>query len=98
MSELSKYTAVRHNMKTGGKIEYLGYRPIDCTQGADNSAHRRGQALDLICAGDIDAMRLKIIEKNVLFQYLTVMEAKVPWLHISCENMIGNKSIVLVEP
>ena len=92
---------VANTWMSGGDKKYRGYRPPSCSIGAPNSAHRRGQAIDLVCPKrDIQNMRLEIIEKNLIFPYLTVIEDKVNWLHISCENIVEDSmtSIKIIQP
>ncbi|MDP2218518.1 MAG: D-Ala-D-Ala carboxypeptidase family metallohydrolase [Methanolobus sp.] len=65
--------------------QYCGYRPPECTVGAQFSQHRMGNAADCHIKGaDYDKMRLHIMENKDDERLIKIMriEATVPWLHI----------------
>ncbi|MFQ5444212.1 MAG: hypothetical protein ACE5EK_06295 [Nitrospinales bacterium] len=84
----------------GGKYQYRGFRPPQCKEGSWLSAHKRGMAFDLKPRkGNVKDMRLKIIENNLIFPYLTLIEAKVSWLHLAVENILDcDTSIKIIKP
>jgi hypothetical protein len=71
----------------GGKAQYRGFRPQGCDVGAALSMHRLGRAIDFVSpkmkAADI---RLKILEMNHCFPYISRMEDAVDWVHIDRAN------------
>lgn len=90
-----------NDWKWGGNKKYGGYRPPDCTVGAENSQHRHGRACDLHFKDvDINNLRLKIIEKNRMFPFVIAIEDDVRWLHVDCRNKINHvdKSIIVFKP
>ena len=81
-----------------GSREFCGYRSRGCMVGAENSQHRMGRAADIICETiDAQEMRLKIIEKSVLFPHITYMEDKTAWVHIDVRQS-EFKEIKLFKP
>jgi hypothetical protein len=45
----------------GAQHNFCGYRPSQCTVGAPNSAHKKGQAIDMHCR-DLNGLRLFVLE------------------------------------
>ena len=81
----------------GGNHQYRGWRPTDWrpdgfSQGAKYSQHFYGRAIDSVSPHmPAEQMRLKIIENNKLFSFLTRIENKVSWLHLDCKNVNVSK-------
>lgn len=71
----------------GGNYDSRGFRPPNDPDGAKLSAHKRGQALDLIFTASAEKIRQYIIDNPDEFEYITLIEADVNWVHISCENV-----------
>lgn len=89
-----------NNWATGGSRQYSGYREIDCNIGKENSQHRQGRALDIICSLSAKFMRKKILENSILFPFLKCMENSVDgkgisWLHIDCRNIDTKQPLLL---
>lgn len=74
-----------NNWVWGGKSQNRGFRAPSSSVGAKLSQHRFGRAIDAV-SPDVTAqwLRLKIMENNRLFPYITYMEDGVDWLHIDC--------------
>jgi hypothetical protein len=80
----------------GGNLDSCGFRRPNDKDGAEFSAHKRGQALDLhFQEADNDTVREIILEhpNYEAYQYITAIEMEVSWLHISCENVKRIKRI-----
>ena len=81
-------------------FEYRGYREPECTEGAKESAHRRGMAIDLDVE-DVSSLEVqKIIkaefEKFWRFFGLTGIEdGTVGWTHNTCETW-GTEELKLI--
>lgn len=45
-SNIVNVLVIVNNWHTGGPHQYRGFRPRNCTEGADNSQHRFGRAMD----------------------------------------------------
>ncbi len=74
----------------GGKNQYRGYRPPDCTVGADLSQHRFGRGLDLIFKDVLaEKVRADILETRTRylgFEFITCLEMNITWLHFDTRN------------
>lgn len=72
----------------GGSNQYRGWRPLDCLIGAKISQHKFGRAGDGIFKQPAEEIRQDILkyQKDEMFQYITVIEKDVSWLHIDCRN------------
>ena len=79
----------------GGSSQYRGYRPEGCKIGANWSQHKNGRALDLVSPKvTAEELRLKVIEKNRLFKYISRIEKTVSWLHFEVANFPGNEVVL----
>lgn len=79
-----------NNWYTGGQLNYCGYRPPNCKEGAELSSHKIGVAADIHISGVVDY--LKEIEeiKNNFSRFkpiglTTIEDGTKNWIHISCE-------------
>jgi len=83
---------------SGGKLQYRGYRPIDCNVGAKNSAHKKGLACDFNVVGlQADFVRKEILKNQYLFPNIKRLENDTSWIHIDCVDT-GKKEIILFNP
>jgi hypothetical protein len=88
-----------NNWKLGGKLQYRGFRPSDCVEGAKLSSHRRGQACDFDVKGmTAEEVRADIIAnpEHIDFMFLTRIEAGTSWVHIETTNQPAR--IVVFQP
>jgi len=71
----------------GGHFDSRGFRAPDDTDGAEFSAHKRGQAFDSIFQ-DVTAeeVRQDILKNPNLFPYINAIEAGISWFHQDCRN------------
>ena len=79
-----------NNWHDGGKFEYRGYRPPDCTIGASESQHRFGRACDFDIEGlSADAARKIIMDHQYdpAFQFIKRIELGTSWVHIDLANV-----------
>lgn len=79
----------------GGPSKYRGFRPVNCNVGAEFSQHRYGRALDLIPLDTtVDEIREWLLGHpfDREARYITALESTVPWLHLDCRSVLGNKS------
>lgn len=78
-----------------GNNQYRGWRPFNCPIGAKLSQHKFGRAGDSIFTQPAEEIRQDILgnEFDNDFQYITVIEKDVEWLHIDCRNEGGIKVI-----
>lgn len=75
----------------GGDLNYRGFRPEGCGVGSEFSDHKFGRALDLSAwNGSVSAVEMR---EAILadpwhedFQYITVIEMDVDWLHFGVRN------------
>ena len=89
---------VCNNWYWGGRKNFRGFRPADCTIGALFSQHKFGRALDLTINGVTSVQARDIIMNHqAQFPYITRIEDNVPWLHIDCANVHHN-GIHLFQP
>lgn len=82
-----------------GHNQYRGWRPFDCPVGAKLSQHKFGRAGD----GIFEKFTAEEIRQDILkhqndydFQYISVIEGNVSWLHCDCRNIVPGKGIVLI--
>jgi hypothetical protein len=71
----------------GGRFKYRGYRPPQCTEGAENSQHRLAQALDFDVKGiSAEEVRqeIKTHPSEPAFRFVTTVEDSVNWNHWDC--------------
>lgn len=74
-----------------GNRKNCGYRTKTCSVGAENSQHKLGKAVDLICHKmSAEDMRQKIKENEDKLPYPIRIEDGVNWLHIDTKEF--NKS------
>jgi hypothetical protein len=73
------------------KLQFRGFRPIDCKEGSEYSQHKFGRAVDfnIIGLNDND-VRKEIIKNQHIpsFKYITTMEdfTDMNWIHIDCRT------------
>lgn len=82
-----------------GFHQYRGWRPQMCEVGAQLSDHKWGRALDLVPLDeDVEKIRMDILKDpfHEDFKYITAIEMKVGWLHISTTNYDKEKGGILV--
>ena len=73
----------------GGRNQYRGYRPKECSVGSVFSQHRFGRAADLVPVEEsVDKIRQDILREpeKEEFEYITAIELNVPWLHVDCRS------------
>jgi hypothetical protein len=82
----------------GGNNQYRGWRPFDCPKGAKLSQHKWGRAGDSIFLRLAEEIRQDIMrnQNDDEFQYISVIEKDVSWLHIDCRNSSYNNKIMLI--
>ena len=85
--------AIINDWEWGGKFDSRGFRAPSDKDGAEFSAHRRGQALDMVFAKVTAAeIRRYILEHPQEFPYINALEKDVSWLHIDTRNCVRIKS------
>ena len=73
----------------GGKNDSRGFRAPDDLDGADFSAHKRGQAFDVVFPEKpADLVREYILKNPDEFPYINAIEANVNWLHFDTRNCL----------
>jgi hypothetical protein len=98
LREFFDTTITINNYKWKGDRIYSGWRPQDCPEGAPNSAHKAGQAIDCIIHEiNGEQARREIIKNRTKFPYITRMEKDVIWLHVDCK-FTGQNEIHLFKP
>jgi len=78
----------------GGVIQYRGWRPEDCPDGAKWSMHKFFGALDLVpIKTTAEAIRHEILNDpyHPDFQYITCLEMDIDWLHFDVRNHNKNQ-------
>jgi hypothetical protein len=83
----------------GGKHQYRGWRPWNCSIGAFLSQHKFGRAEDLVpLKYDVQKIREDIVTErdNPDFQHITCLEDNIPWLHFDTRNWTNG--ILIVNP
>lgn len=74
-----------------GNRKNCGYRSKTCNVGVENSQHKLGKAVDLICHKmSAEEMRQKIEENKDKLPYQIRIERGTSWLHIDCKEMTSN--------
>lgn len=91
-------TAIINDWHWSGDYDSRGFRLPNDPDGARLSAHKRGQALDII----FNKVRAQKVRQDILdnpgdpdFEYITLLETNISWLHISCENV---ERIQIIDP
>lgn len=82
----------------GGTIQYRGWRPEDCPDGAKWSMHKWFGALDLVpVETDIEYIREEVLKDpwHSDFKFITCLEMDVSWLHIDVRNWNKEKHGIL---
>ena len=82
----------------GGKHHFRGWRPPNCTIGAERSQHRFGRAQDLVPTEvTVEEIWYDIKDKGEDFGFITCIEIgpKVTWLHHDERNYQG---LLIVHP
>jgi len=82
----------------GGEHQYRGFRPRDCTIGAELSQHRFGRAEDLFfISTSAEKVRQDILANPDQHesQYITAIELNTFWLHFDCRNWDKKKHGIL---
>ena len=83
-----------NDWNTGGHRNNSGYRDLNCKIGAPKSAHRNGQAFDLISnVLSANEMRNRIQLCAHMLRHNIRMEDGVNWLHIDVKNTTSQKII-----
>lgn len=82
----------------GGKNHYRGWRPFDCSTGAELSQHKFARAGDGIFIQPAEEIRQDILknEYDNDFQYISAMEKDISWLHIDIRNHDNIKHGILI--
>jgi len=82
-----------NNWHKGGQFKYRGFRPKECTEGAEMSQHRYGRATDVEVIGMTPQQLYQWILDNwvrlKLYLYFTTLEDiafTAGWLHIDNRN------------
>lgn len=91
-----------NNWLWGGENQFGGFRPWGCEIGAKNSDHKFGRAFDSKFV-DVSpyTVRGEILADpwHPDFQFITVLELEVPWLHFGVRNWNKQKyGILKVNP
>ncbi len=84
----------------GGNFSLRGFRPMNCSVGAEFSQHRLGRAFDCDIVGvSAQEARQEILthQDDPLLLPIRCIEDKVNWLHIDCRN-IDRRRILVVTP
>ncbi len=89
-----------NNWLWGGGRNYSGFRPADVSVGANNSAHKRGMAIDVVVEGVDSAQVYKDITSNQAYFMslgVTSIESGTDgWTHLSCEYYPNLREIVVI--
>jgi hypothetical protein len=81
---------VINNWNTGGHLQYRGYRPPECKEGAAESQHRFGRACDFDVEGLSAEAARKILldhQSDASFQFIRRIELGTSWVHIDLANV-----------
>ncbi|MCK4328741.1 peptidase M15 [candidate division WOR-3 bacterium] len=72
----------------GGSNQYRGWRPFNCSTGAKLSQHKFARAGDGIFIRPAEEIRQDILKNEFDndFQYISVIEKAVNWLHCDTRN------------
>lgn len=84
-----------NDWNNGGNRNDSGYRDLNCKIGASKSAHKTGQAFDLISSTmSANDMRNRIQLCAHMLRHNIRMEDGVSWLHIDVKNKTSKKIIM----
>jgi len=92
-----------NNWKSGGSLNYRGFRPIHCAIGGTYSQHRFGRAFDITCKDATpDEIRYDIMKNESMYLDLGLTtiedgEFSKNWVHFDIRNT-GLKEIKIVKP
>jgi hypothetical protein len=83
-----------------GKNQYRGWRPSDCSIGANLSQHKFGRACDVIPTETTsEEIRIDLIQNHKtleVFKFITCIEYGVSWFHFDTRNWNKQKSGILI--
>ena len=86
----------------GGHNQYRGWRPFDCSIGAELSQHKFARAGDMDFVNEsAEQIRedIKVDKYPDAFKYITCIEDGVGWLHSDCRNWDKtNNGLLIVNP
>lgn len=88
-----------NNWYWNGRNQHKGWRPYNCTIGAEYSLHKFGRAIDLHSKHFTSEEIRKDIKNDPFckdFEYITCIEDDTYHLHIDCRNWNKNKEGILV--
>jgi len=84
--------------KIYGIHNWRGWRPFNCKIGAEFSAHKFGQAMDLVFANiESKHVREYVLEKPENFPYITELETGINWFHYRV-GIRNGEMIKLIHP
>lgn len=79
--------AIVNNWLWGGEFDSRGFRVPNDPDGAEYSAHKRGQAFDIIFKSKTaEEVRQYILKNPGEFPFINAIEADVNWLHFDTRN------------
>ena len=79
-----------NNWPWNGSFNYRGYRPPNCTVGAELSQHRFGRGIDSDYENSTaEEVRQDILEHPLRYPYITCIEMEVNWVHFDTRNYNG---------
>lgn len=92
--EILDVPLICNNWRSGGSRDDCGYRDLKCSIGASKSAHKTGQAFDLVSnVLSANEMRNRIQLCAHMLRHNIRMEDGVNWLHIDVKNTTSQKII-----
>lgn len=92
--EILDVPLICNNWRSGGSRDDCGYRDLKCSVGASKSAHKTGQAFDLVSnVLSANEMRNRIQLCAHMLRHNIRMEDGVNWLHIDVKNTTSQKII-----
>lgn len=92
--EILAVPLICNNWRSGGSRDDCGYRDLKCSIGASKSAHKTGQAFDLVSnVLSANEMRNRIQLCAHMLRHNIRMEDGVNWLHIDVKNTTSQKII-----
>lgn len=92
--EILNVPLICNNWASGGSRDDCGYRDLKCSIGASKSAHKTGQAFDLVSnVLSANEMRNRIQLCAHMLRHNIRMEDGVNWLHIDVKNTTSKKII-----
>ena len=85
----------------GGRHQYRGFRPFDCTIGSEFSQHKWGRGVDLDpkeCSPEEIRQDIKDDKYPDIFKYITCIEdfKGMSWIHLDCRNWNKEKNGLLI--